>query len=254
MSAVAAASAPWRGSGRATAAASNSDLSRVTPGVNLSRRISGNSRCMNGCGMLLRCGRRYSPVHMRIFRAARTHASTVPRCASILATSSGAFSLAHRTILSNFGRSDVRCSAAGTGGWRVGPARGGTWDGVGLCGGCMLVWFVLSCLCAALPYGRTGPTNACFGRTPSPRWDTVRDMGWWHAHRARHGRALCSSDDGGCSHRLARPGRSPPLISHSVAPVGAHMVSLRTIVSCMCVASLGPLRCASSTLRAFLPP
>ena len=49
----------------------------------------------------------------------------------------------------------------------------------------MLVWVVLLCLCAALPNGRTGPTNACFGRTPSPRWDTVRDMGWWHAHTAR---------------------------------------------------------------------
>ena len=36
---------------------------------------------------------------------------------------------------------------------------------------CYLVWVVLSCLCAALPNDRTGPTNACLalGRTPSLR-------------------------------------------------------------------------------------
>ena len=95
-------------------------LLRNTPGSNLSRLFSGNSRCMKGCGMLPRCGRRYSPLQMRILLAARTHAATVLRCASILATSKGALSLAHWTILSNFGRSGVLVGAAGIGGLAIG--------------------------------------------------------------------------------------------------------------------------------------
>ena len=61
-----------------------------------------------------------------------------------------------------------------------------------------------------------GPTNACFGRTPSPRWDTVRDMGWWHAHRARPGRAICSAtwQDLGCLRPLFLASWRPSGASH----------------------------------------
>ena len=47
------------------------------------------------------------------------------------------------------------------------------------------VWVVLLCLCL---YARQSHGIL-----------TVRGMGWWHAHRARRGRAHCSVDDGGRS-------------------------------------------------------
>ena len=99
-------------------------------------------------------------------------------------------------------------------GWRVGPARGGTWGRGLVCVVCVCL-FGLYCYACALHCQTVarGPTNACFGRTPSPRWDTVRDMGWWHAHRARPGRAICSATgpDMGCL---------CPFISRLVAPFG----------------------------------
>ena len=74
----------------------------------------------------------------------------------------------------------------GSGGWRLGPVRGGR-NGtvlasvVGVCS----VWVVLLCLCS---YARQSHGIL-----------TVRGMGWWHAHRARRGRSHCSVDDGGRS-------------------------------------------------------
>ena len=74
----------------------------------------------------------------------------------------------------------------GSGGWRLGPVRGGR-NGtvlarvVGVCS----VWVVLLCLCL---YARQSHGIL-----------TVRGMGWWHAHRARRGRSHCSVDDGGRS-------------------------------------------------------
>ena len=119
----------------------------------------------------------------------------------------------------------------GSGGWRLGPVRGGR-NGtvlarvVGVCS----VWVVLLCLCL---YARQSHGIL-----------TVRGMGWWHAHRARRGRAHCSVDDG------AVPlGQPPPLLSLRCA-----CLRLTWCPSPGCLVHVSGLRFASSTLQTFLPP